>query len=72
MASILGDFHVYARFTKPVDADNAELGRPLCAVRTLGTLSGFIQCKDGDVSAPATAEELQSIENYLTGGFFYE
>lgn len=72
MASILGDFHVYARFTKPVDADIAEHGRPLCQIRTLNTLSGYIQCRDGDISAPGTASELAQLESYLTGGFFYE
>lgn len=72
MAAILGDVKIYARITKPVDQDNAELGRPLCEVRTLNTLSGFIQCRDGEISAPATAQELSEIESYLTGGFFYE
>lgn len=72
MAAIIGDVKIYARITKPVDQDITELGRPLCEVRTLNTLSGFIQCKDGEVSAPATQAELAQIETYLTGGFFYE
>lgn len=72
MAAILGDFYIYARITSPVDDDITELGRPLCEVRTLNTLSGYIQCKDGDVQAPASQAELAQIETFLTGGFFYE
>lgn len=59
-------------FANIVDDDNTENGRPLCKVKTLNTLSGFILCADGSVEAPASASELQELERYLTGGFFYE
>lgn len=58
-------------FTVP-ERDNTELGRPLCKVKTLSTLSGYIVCADGEIAAPLTPEELQEIEGYLIGGFFYE
>lgn len=64
--------HVYWRVLDHIDVDQTEAGRPLCKVRTLNTLSGFILCREGDVSCPATAAELAEIESYLTGGFFYE
>lgn len=55
-----------------VSIDPTECGYPLCEIRTLNTLSGYVQTRDGDISAPATAQELSEIESYLTGGFFYE
>ena len=55
-----------------VDIDNAESGRPLCETVTLSTIPGYILCKEGDVDAPATDQELAQIKSYLEGGFFYE
>lgn len=55
-----------------VPQDITENGRPLCQIRTINTLSGYIQTRDGDITAPATDGELDQISNYLTGGFFYE
>lgn len=57
---------------------NAEFGKPLCDVRQLSTLgadatsSGYIKCADGHLDVAAYPEETAEIENYLTGGFFYE
>lgn len=64
--------HVYWRVLDHIDVDVTEAGRPLCDMRTISSLSGFVLCRDGDISAPATASELAEIETYLTGGFFYE
>lgn len=55
-----------------VDEDNTEKGKPLCKVRTISDLTGYILCADGEVEAPATDGELKQIESYLTRGFFYE
>lgn len=63
--------HVYWRVLDHIPVDQTEAGRPLCQYRTLGSLSGFIQCRDGDIAAPATAAELAELETYMTGGFFY-
>jgi len=49
-----------------------EKGYALCEERLLGSLSGYILCADGDISAPATDAELAQIAAFLTGGFFYE
>lgn len=60
-------------FANVVDDDNLEFGRPLCKVRSISLLSGFIQCADGEIYAVgATAGELDEIAGYLTGGFYYE
>lgn len=59
-------------FSDVVDDDNTEYGRPLCKVRQISTLPGFVLCADGEISAAVTAGELAEIESFLTGGFFYE
>lgn len=60
-------------FSEVVDDDNPEFGRPLCKVKAINTLSGYVLCADGDIYAPgAMPEEKAEIESYLTGGFFYE
>lgn len=49
------------------------LGKPLCDYKRLGTLSGFIKCGTAHIDAQgATRAELESVENYLKEGFFYE
>lgn len=55
-----------------VDEDNTHRGRPLCEDRELSTLSGYIQCRDGDIDIACTEEERNQISSFLTGGFFYE
>ena len=54
------------------DDDNAQKGRPLCAVRTLNTLSGFIMVDSPDVRISCFETERQQIVNFLESGFFYE
>ena len=61
------------QYANIVDDDNLEFGRPLCKVRSISLLSGYIQCAEGDIYAVgATAGELDEISGYLTGGFYYE
>ena len=54
------------------DEDNDEFGRPLCAIRTLGNLTGFVKCKDAHVDFSCYKEEKSRILNYLLTGFFME
>lgn len=54
------------------EEDIVERGRPLCEIKTISTLSGYVLCADGDINANATENELKEIEAFLTGGFFYE
>lgn len=58
--------------TKIVDGDNTDFGRPLMAVRTINTLSGYIKCGEAHPAIPCLQEELTTITNFLTSGFFYE
>ena len=55
-----------------VDEDNTDKGRPLCKVRTLGSLSGYIVCNEAHADFPAYDGERQQVEGYLNSGFFYE
>lgn len=54
------------------DEDNAELGRPLCKIRTINTLSGFIKCGEVSINYPCYLSEKRRIHSYLRSGFFYE
>lgn len=59
----------------PPDAyDNAGSGRPLGKTKQISTLSGYMVCAD-TVSVEctgATRSEIERINNYLSGGFYYE
>ena len=53
--------------------DNADIGRPLCAIKTPSTVPGFIQVRNGDMELPnATSGEHAAVKNYLESGFWYE
>ena len=54
------------------DEDNTELGKPLCEVRTINTLSGFIKCGEATVDYPCFLSEKKRIYEYLKQGFFWE
>ena len=48
-------------------------GRPLCEVRQLSTLSGFIMCARAHLEIPrADKSEVEEAERYLNEGFRYE
>ena len=64
--SLVGEFH------NAVDDDNTHRGRPLCEVKTLNTLSGYILVADPDIACTCTADENNKIKSYLSSGFFYE
>lgn len=54
------------------DEDIHHKGRPLCQLRQLDTLSGFILCADGEIDIECFDEEKTAIARYLTTGFFWE
>lgn len=67
-----GDFRLDHQFFRPVDDDNTHNGRPLCEVRQISSLSGYMLIQDGDVSINGTATEDSRIREYLESGFYYE
>ncbi len=71
-AALQESWSLVATFMEIVDEDNARLGRPLCQIKTLSTIPGFIQVAEGDVDCEATLAEKATIKSYLEGGFYYE
>lgn len=65
-------FYLMHKYYDVVDENNTELGRPLCKVKQISTLSGFILCQGADAQITGTQEEAQKINNYMNTGFFYE
>lgn len=61
-----------SEFAQLVDEDRAEMGRPLCQVRAINSLSGFVKCTDADHEFSCTIDEKSMINTYLKDGFFYE
>ena len=67
-----GEFRLDHQFFRPVADDNTHNGRPLCAMRTLKNLGGYMLIQDGDVTINGTSTEDSQIRNYLETGFYYE
>ena len=65
-------FNLIGMFYKVVDDDNVQHGRPLCKVKTLNTLSGYILCENADLSSAASPIEKDAIVSYMNSGFYYE
>ena len=61
-----------AKFMLVSDDDNANIGRPLYAPRTISSVPGFIMVRDPDIAITGTAEEARTIKSYMEGGFFFE
>lgn len=55
-----------------VDDDREHRGRPLCKIRKISDLGGYMMIADSDVSLPATDDELHEIKSYLEGGFYWQ
>jgi hypothetical protein len=59
------------RFLPLVPEDLQHRGRPLCQLRRINMLSGFLMCADADVIIPCTEREKQAIQSYLQSGLYY-
>jgi hypothetical protein len=65
-------FGILADFLDVADDNNVENGRPLCAVRTVSTLSGYMICENADLDTSASPAEKEQILSNLNTGFYYE
>ena len=73
MAALNAPRYVLCKWYEPTDENNTEKGRPLCQEKQISALSGYLVCMDGDIEiSGATSEEMQEIERFLIGGFYYE
>ena len=71
-AALHGDCRMDFQYFWMVDDDITHAGRPLCKVKQISSLSGYIIVQDGDVATTGTAEEERRIKSYLESGFYYE
>ncbi len=67
-----GKIVLHQEYFEPVPDDNANAGRPLCQMRTINTLSGYILVREGDVEIDGFGAEQAIVKSYLEGGFYYE
>ena len=63
---------VYHDTTVDPSSVSAAIGTPAMAVKTIGTLSGFIQTKEASVNASCYEDVRTEINSLMDGGFFYE
>ncbi len=59
-------------FVRITDEDLPRVGRPLCAVRRINNLSGFVLPTNFNVVIDGTAPERTEINTICNGGFFYD
>lgn len=64
--------YLESTFFSVVDADNTQLGSPLCKIRTISAIPGYIVVGNPDVSITGTESEKSVISQMMAGGFFYE
>ena len=64
--------HVISEFFQIADENIHHKGRPLCAIRQISTLSGYIMCADADLDLNCYDSERTEIGNYLVSGFYWE
>ena len=72
MLSLAQNNYLCETFYIAVDDDPAQLGKPLCKVKTLNTIPGYILVMTPDVSLACFEVERTLIAEFLTTGFFYE
>ena len=65
-------FYLIHKYYEIAEENNTELGRPLCKLKQINTLSGFILCQCADAQISGTQEEAIKVNNYMNTGFFYE
>lgn len=70
--NLSGVITIQSEFKLLIDEDNTRKGRPLCSIKTINTLTGFIQVDKADVDIATMEGEQNEIRSYMEGGFYYE
>ena len=65
-------FGILADFIDVADDNIVENGRPLCQVKTISSLSGYILCEKADLNTTASPAEKDTIITAMNSGFYYE
>ena len=60
------------RFFEIAPRDVTNKGKPLCDVKTVSTLTGYMQMENPHVAISGTAAEAGQINSYMESGFYYE
>lgn len=63
---------LHAEYTMLAQDDLAGRGRPLCAVRQISTIPGYILGDPDELSLSCTATEMETIRAAVAGGFYWE
>lgn len=70
--ALTGTPKLQAVFGLPAADDLTHRGRPLCAVRVVKNVPGYLICADVDIHiAGATSSEMDMIKSYMESGFYY-
>jgi len=70
--NLFGVISIQSEFKLLVSEDNTRKGRPLCLIKTINTLTGFIQVDKADIDIATAEGEQQEIRSYMEGGFYFE
>lgn len=54
------------------DSVSDQIGTPTMAVKSLSTLSGFVQCSNAHVQLAAHLDEMNEVDNFLNTGIYLE
>lgn len=72
IGALRGPLVIYSDHYAVAEEDITHRGRPLCANRRLGDLTGYVLVADADFTIPCTEEENKQIRAFLEGGVFIE
>lgn len=61
-----------AKFYNITDTDPENLGSPLCKLKQIDTIPGYIKCDGAHVEIPGTETEIDMIKSAMEEGFYFE
>lgn len=60
-----------SQFARVVDDSPKLLGKPLCKVKTLSSIPGYIMVTKPEIDLKATSAEIEKVKEAMRGGFFF-
>lgn len=60
-----------SQFATVTDEDPERYGSPVCGIRTISSLKGFIMCGNPEIELAATSAETEKVKSYMRGGFYF-
>ena len=60
-----------SQFATVTDEDHERYGSPVCGIRTINSLNGFIMCGHPEIELAATSAETEKVKSYMRGGFYF-